>query len=101
PATYYIYTLSLHDALPIFDGAIAHLRTVLRTNPNHSKAYYSLAMALVQKGETNQAIAYYDRALKLEPDFPDAHCNLANLLLEKGDRKSTRLNSSHVAISYA
>src|SRR5690625_6700462 len=27
--------------------------------------------------------------------------NLAQLTQEKGDRKSTRLNSSHVAISYA
>src|SRR5438067_3981816 len=30
-----------------------------------------------------------------------ACANLANLLLARADRKSTRLNSSHVSISYA
>src|SRR5439155_26395272 len=62
-----IYTLSLHDALPIASGAAGQLRGVV---PPH------------RRGE-----------LPLEPEGP-----------RRGrgrDRKSTRLNSSHVAISYA
>src|SRR6202045_5375805 len=56
-ATTEIYTLSLHDALPIW-VSMADSRTVIHVSP-----------------------------------LIDASCGL--------DRKSTRLNSSHVAISYA
>src|SRR5437660_9816812 len=60
-ATTEIYTLSLHDALPIF---------------------------------MPRAKAAAQRALALDDALAEAHCSM-------GDRKSTRLNSSHVAISYA
>src|SRR5438874_5073598 len=66
PATTEIYTLSLHDALPIFDVADADL---LHLRGEH----------LVLDG-LQQAL-------------------LLHVALE--DRKSTRLNSSHVEISYA
>src|SRR5262245_64725085 len=60
-ATTEIYTLSLHDALPILDAECTRLlllgRSVPRTEPNKAR--------------------------------------------EEGDRKSTRLNSSHLGISYA
>src|SRR5438045_4600380 len=65
PATTEIYTLSLHDALPIF---------------------------------------LFDDI----PGYPRGHRVAANILtgvkriaLTFGDRKSTRLNSSHLGISYA
>src|SRR5207253_11020132 len=67
PATSEIYTLSLHDALPIFKSFVR----ILDTDPG-SKPQNLLTMQL---------------ALNAKPD--------------EGDRKSTRLNSSHVAISYA
>src|SRR5215510_14607954 len=57
-ATTEIYTLSLHDALPIRDGLGLHARRGL-------------------------------------------DCLRAGRLRARADRKSTRLNSSHVAISYA
>src|SRR5690349_25045157 len=63
-ATTEIYTLSLHDALPIW---IAHIAGPLSTTTGAERA------------------AGYRDALK-------AH---------RIDRKSTRLNSSHVEISYA
>src|SRR6266496_6000932 len=59
PATTEIYTLSLHDALPI--------------SPAHSRARRGCARAAA--GRPGLAV--------------------------RGDRKSTRLNSSHVEISYA
>src|SRR5207253_10014183 len=62
PAASEIYTLSLHDALPIFD-------------PRALRAAHAACAA--------------DR----DAAIPDTHVG--------EDRKSTRLNSSHVAISYA
>src|SRR5690606_41807937 len=71
PASSGYYTLSLHDALPI-------LRSTL---PKKSISFLILAFFL---------------------GFNSA-CSTDRLLLkkEKLDRKSTRLNSSHVKISYA
>src|SRR5437870_10169047 len=69
PATTEIYTLSLHDALPI---------SLFRAEPR----------AAADKN-LSQAISKW---LGLCRQFTH---------LEKLDRKSTRLNSSHVAISYA
>src|SRR5207253_10947411 len=75
PATTEIYTLSLHDALPIYRTPAAHSvpktalpspRSCSPPRSSASKAAWPLASA---RG--------------------------------RGDRKSTRLNSSHVAISYA
>src|SRR3712207_7781405 len=70
-ATTEIYTLSLHDALPIYLGAVSNRRSVLRLLGG---AAAMGAVAVVGRGESAEA---------------------------KRDRKSTRLNSSHANISYA
>src|SRR5437660_8105322 len=67
PATTEIYTLSLHDALPICDPALHRLALIVR--------------GADVKGQE--------------------HLCCESLGLRAIDRKSTRLNSSHVAISYA
>src|SRR2546422_11501296 len=74
-ATTEIYTLSLHDALPIFEAASADGGRVREA-----------ALDLVRDGERRQQIA--------PRSFP---------VFDRGeeDRKSTRLNSSHGYISYA
>src|SRR2546430_7661537 len=71
-ATTEIYTLSLHDALPILtaDNWLAH---------------HNLGMALAKRGDIDSAAHEFAAAIRLRP----------------GDRKSTRLNSSHSQISYA
>src|SRR3712207_7482784 len=74
-ATTEIYTLSLHDALPICAGA--HAADRLRVG-QHQISRVS-ARILVDGNERRHALA----------------------LLELADRKSTRLNSSHANISYA
>src|SRR5256885_12876291 len=74
-ATTEIYTLSLHDALPISRPAAqghAHGDHALRPRHGHSPAWRPAA---AQPG--GAAVA------------------------APGDRKSTRLNSSHLVISYA
>src|SRR3712207_8461888 len=77
-ATTEIYTLSLHDALPIYLGRHGLL------SGNH----YTAA---VRKDQW--------------PDRPECRCHRMNLPQGRAplprDRKSTRLNSSHANISYA
>src|SRR5256885_4433506 len=73
-ATTEIYTLSLHDALPIF---------VLREHVR------SLVRCRLQRAQSapHAGVEHRDR------DTPSGH--------PTEDRKSTRLNSSHLVISYA
>src|SRR3712207_7978088 len=79
-ATTEIYTLSLHDALPISLLGGGVLRRV----------------ALRPAGARLPPGARAPRAL---PDVPDRHP--AARVARRADRKSTRLNSSHANISYA
>src|SRR5437868_10466476 len=71
PATTEIYTLSLHDALPI-------------SNADNSTASSSFAVTFTDVAPTVVSLAH------------DSISTPENV-----DRKSTRLNSSHVSISYA
>src|SRR3712207_8026075 len=80
-ATTEIYTLSLHDALPI--SILKKYRWV--------------------ESEFNGKRGWISGKIKAEGSLPDIKKTpvlLSNLKLE-GDRKSTRLNSSHANISYA
>src|SRR5207253_6312973 len=55
-------------------------------------------LAEVGDPETNARIAQYEMAFRMQSSVPE----LVDLSKEpQSDRKSTRLNSSHVAISYA
>src|SRR3712207_6861478 len=76
-ATTEIYTLSLHDALPIFD------KTAARINELVPEA--RVVTAHGQMGE--------QRLEQVMVDFWERRADV--------DRKSTRLNSSHANISYA
>src|SRR5690606_41990427 len=85
-ATTELYTLSLHDALPIFHRALDEMR--VRKDGRCE-----------DRGESEAGIAA-DR-----PDGPPAQVrDRGGRRAGSGrgtDRKSTRLNSSHVKISYA
>src|SRR5256885_13316854 len=76
-ATTEIYTLSLHDALPIFErldeGLPGHLAVAGGEHDHRQRA---------ERRRLGRRAPAYDH---------DDH----------GDRKSTRLNSSHLVISYA
>src|SRR2546421_7480010 len=81
-ATTEIYTLSLHDALPIFTAALAALEA----------KHVALIDRVPRQGLAGQ-IAFL---------HPKACCGvLVELATPAEDRKSTRLNSSHDQISYA
>src|SRR5437870_11458678 len=71
PANTEIYTLSLHDALPIYSRPLFELPSAWRSCPCTAS------------------------------DIPGRQTAGAGHCRRCSDRKSTRLNSSHVAISYA
>src|SRR5690625_6431588 len=75
-----IHTLSLHDALPISAGVDHRLDQLLAQPPRAPRAKRELVGGLGERPA---------RTGRLGADHP------------RLDRKSTRLNSSHVAISYA
>src|SRR3712207_7452595 len=87
-ATTEIYTLSLHDALPIFEGVVGDARDVVA-------------------GGEGLALAGQDHAAGLDPVVEARHRlgdGAEDVVVEgvpRLDRKSTRLNSSHANISYA
>src|SRR5437899_3302612 len=92
-----------------------------------AQSYYNFAMGRLyeelyeasSRGEyANQAIEFYKKAYELDPKAPvigerlaeiyfksqrirDAEVDLRQPLTDHRDRKSTRLNSSHLGISYA
>src|SRR5207249_12267396 len=87
-----LYTLSLHDALPI-------LVTLLT-------GYGSLAFMWFENTLTLQALLASTALFVVGAIFGWAHVCYERYLVRTcpeylADRKSTRLNSSHVSISYA
>src|SRR5256885_13087679 len=82
-ATTEIYTLSLHDALPILQV-------------NHPR---STGFGEFQAAFTRANLKYDFTAHTIYGDFENA--DVPNDYLRLPDRKSTRLNSSHLVISYA
>src|SRR3712207_7184653 len=85
-ATTEIFTLSLHDALPICSGAVVAERSgplfVRRPGPSRRRAPPSP----LEPAQLHFGVDVAERV---------------SLVVECEDRKSTRLNSSHANISYA
>src|SRR5699024_12284788 len=96
-----IHTLSLHDALPISPEAIVtfgakpcNLSTVKLPWQKDSKSDGSSVFEN-KNSQTNEVDASSLESSESEGNLPKGYTP------PKGDRKSTRLNSSHVSISYA
>src|SRR3712207_8519470 len=75
-ATTEIYTLSLHDALPIFVESQCAVAGIFDAGTEHDMAFFLLRLTEISL--TQPAVRRLEQ-----------------------DRKSTRLNSSHANISYA
>ena len=50
-----------------FDEAIPHFRAALQLNPEFAAAHYGLGVALLQRGQSVDAIRELQRALELDP----------------------------------
>src|SRR5205807_9820272 len=95
-----LYTLSLHDALPISPppGSAGSAASCLRGREHLNSAR--------ELGQLGAVPAQYHRGLDHDPlaagDLEGEDLRVAlPVELALSDRKSTRLNSSHLVISYA
>src|SRR5262245_63700181 len=114
---------TIQEALPI---AIRHhqggrleqaeqiYRQILSYEPNHADAIHLLGLVAHQTGKHEIALDYIRRAIGIRGNEAVYHDNLGMVHLAMRrvpeaeacfrralDRKSTRLNSSHLGISYA
>src|SRR5690606_42110988 len=85
-----IYNLSLHDALPISD---------LVAISGRNKGKPILNFAYIGQFDRLINLVHLNDGGKVVIDASDLNFDMGYMPLE--DRKSTRLNSSHVKISYA
>src|SRR5207253_11049836 len=92
-----IYTLSLHDALPISAIAFA---TIGHHFTLESDGAHGHCRAPLTAGWPHQFASGRAKHRRARFDDSDRERRIDQLASAQ-DRKSTRLNSSHVAISYA
>src|SRR5205807_5809186 len=95
PSTTEIYTLSLHDALPIYVGALPHEAGERSAQPRPR----------VRLGDQAPPYRGVPRAPRNPVDPSEGRVDGPPVSRRQppawSDRKSTRLNSSHLVISYA
>src|SRR5207249_9045339 len=87
-----IYTLSLHDALPIFNP----VETVRTNTLGNTVILEASRQARIRRFVFASTLYVYSQS----GAFYRSSKQACELIIEE-DRKSTRLNSSHVSISYA
>src|SRR5690625_5637394 len=80
-----IYTLSLHDALPISNPESKIIKAESKITVDNPEWIKGKRVLIVEDG----------------PTLTHGEMNIGAGTVAVQDRKSTRLNSSHVAISYA
>src|SRR5207249_10056655 len=88
------YTPSLHDALPISSPMMAPLSVWPGKSPESGPPAQPKSTAAQAKPVAASRDRFKSPSLPGAPAFACGH-------ERDGDRKSTRLNSSHVSISYA
>src|SRR5690606_41709715 len=101
PATTETYTPSLHDALPISEGSHYMATSTADLYDDLGEDIQSLPLQLQQFG----GHSHFEGPVRTVRCFED-NALLKQIVSTAGDgavldRKSTRLNSSHVKISYA
>src|SRR5207249_11772820 len=99
PAPSLLYTLSLHDALPI---SAVYQASAAGLDPLRARGFVAYHIGLEAMLDLNSFDLSGPRRANLRHTVTRAQ--RGGLRFEwypTGDRKSTRLNSSHVSISYA
>src|SRR5699024_12273810 len=94
------YTLSLHDALPIFLEGRCGKEGVCRKGCLRDTKHYLLALCRLF-ALCLHLLVYFLKLQNIYQSTRQEVCITVVLHTDLLDRKSTRLNSSHVSISYA
>src|SRR5205807_7520940 len=101
PATPVLSTLSLHDALPIFDQP-RHAARAADLAGSAQRIVQHFVDGRDQTGLGGEKLPLRRAGVPDGPPQPIGHAKLPSLRpTADRDRKSTRLNSSHLVISYA
>src|SRR5690606_41338534 len=100
PRTSELSTLSLHDALPI-SAAKADRRWCLTPVGCQTPLIKRSSIKVSHRPRRFADVVGADIQVRDQPGGPAVHRAHQDALLVQRDRKSTRLNSSHVKISYA
>src|SRR2546426_3314485 len=83
-----------------YDEALGYLREAVEQEPKNVEAWYYMGLVYIAQQRMPQAAEALERARSLAPnDFSVRF--LLGVVYFSQDRKSTRLNSSHLVISYA
>ncbi len=70
--------------IPHWKDDIAYWSRVAEIRPDFGLAYYNLALAERDAGDTDRAMGFYRKALQVDDRCVDANFGLANLLFAKG-----------------
>ena len=70
---------SRHD----YDGAIAEFRHAIELGLTDGRAHCNLGIALVGKGQVDEAIGYFHKAIQIDPDDYQSHLNLCRVLMHE------------------
>src|SRR5699024_11427393 len=92
------YLLSLHDALPIYN---TYLMYFLSYQKPYMYKYATQTTVPYMNKTTCNNLPVFIPPLKLQEVFAQKIVTIDKRVDLLSDRKSTRLNSSHVSISYA
>src|SRR5690606_39533717 len=92
PLTTALYTLSLHDALPIFPGVTVSEKGTTNSTSTNNEGMFTLNVSSSSSILVVNFLGMQAQEISVG--------NQSNITVTQ-DRKSTRLNSSHVKISYA
>ena len=65
------------------DAVVEQYQEALRLNPEHAVAHYNMAIALGERGRTDEAIFHCREAIRIRPDYAEAHNGLAIALLDR------------------
>src|SRR5690606_41930542 len=98
---YHSFTLSLHDALPILHGPSTHANTMMRRYNEINQLFLpqGIRLKVLYLTERMTWFMQFDSGLRVIVDKDQTMSKLQRLSQLAQDRKSTRLNSSHVKIS--
>src|SRR5947209_20181781 len=99
-ATTEIYTLSLHDALPIYERDFAAAATfyerALAVKPDSPDVRTDLGNTFFNRGDLERAIAEYRKSVAVDPNHLNSWKNIAAAALQKGDKATASEAVEHL-----